>query len=118
MTSLTNPNAQKRRSKQAKEDAEIERDIVTTLMRTGRGRRYVYLRLFHSGIWNEDLSLDSMRLAQKSGLRNEGLRLLSLIHEHCPEHYAAMWLESNRAKREAAKADETEENDDGQPDES
>lgn len=108
MTSLTNPSGVKRRVKQAKEDAEIAREIVTALMRTGRGRRYIFLQLYHSGIWNEDGVLDLGRMAWKAGLRNEGLRLLAQIHEFCPEHYATMWQENNRAKK-AEEAEPTEE---------
>lgn len=102
MTSLTNPKLKQRRTKQASDDADVDKEIIVSLMKQGKGRRYVYRQLEKSGIWNEDLSLDAMRLAQKSGLRNEGLRILGLIHTHCPEHYVTMWQESNRLKREDA----------------
>ena len=109
MTSLTSPKAKLRRSKQAKADFEIDKTIICALMRTGDGRRHVYRRLFFSGIWHEDGNLDPQKMAWKAGLRNEGLRLLALIHEHCPDQYASMWQESNRLKAAEAAADKEEE---------
>jgi hypothetical protein len=108
MTSLTSPKAKLRRDKLSKADFEIDKTIICTLMRTGDGRRHIYRRLFFSGIWHEDGNLDPQRMAWKAGLRNEGLRLLALIHEHCPEEYAKMWHESNRLKADEAAADKAE----------
>ena len=77
-------------------------------------RRYVYRSLTSAGIWFEDLNLEPQYMAMKAGLRNEGLRLLALIHEHCPENYIRMWQESNRAAREdkVAAVEALEENED------
>lgn len=115
MSSLTSPAAKKRRLKAAENDARIEREIITALMRTGDGRRWVYRQLSASGIWSEDGSLDPQKMAWKAGLRNEGLRLLGQIHEYVPETYVLMWRENNaRMKEEAAAvAADPQENEDG-----
>jgi len=108
MTSLTNGKGQRKRKERAERDESIDALVVKTLMQTGDGRRWVYIRLWHSGIWYEDGVLDPERMAWKAGLRNEGLRLQASILKVAPELYVRMWQENNKSENEIQLADEAD----------
>jgi hypothetical protein len=115
MTNLTSKRDEAKLRKQAARDDETDATIIKVLMQSGNGRRWVYLRLFHSGIWHEDGVLDPQRMAWKAGLRNEGLRLQASIMQHCPDLYTRMWQENNKlvAEMNEAPANDEEEPIDG-----
>jgi hypothetical protein len=75
-------------------------------MQSGDGRRWMFLHLWHSGIWHEDLIVDPQELAKKAGLRNEGLRMQTSILNYAPELYVRMWQENMKGEQEIKQADE------------
>lgn len=92
-----------RAQERARADAEIrgklaretEEGDVKWLMSSRRGRRIVWRILERCGVFRLSFNSNSMTMAFNEGQRNEGLRLLSLIHQLCPELYPVMVREQN-----------------------
>lgn len=112
MTSTTSTKQIQKRIDRSETDNEIDKVVVETLMSSGDGRRWIYVRLFYSGIWLEDGKLDPQHMAWKAGLRNEGLRLQASIMRHCPALFIRMWQE-NLQQEVDVNRNETEESSDG-----
>ena len=74
---------------------QSEADDVKWLMSSKRGRRMVWRQLERAGVFRLSFNTNSMTMAFAEGARNEGLRLLSLIHANCSDLYATMLKEAN-----------------------
>lgn len=74
---------------------QSEAEDVKWLMSSKRGRRMVWRQLERAGVFRLSFNTNSMTMAFAEGARNEGLRLLSLIHAHCAELYTTMLKEAN-----------------------
>lgn len=77
----------------AKLAVDTEASDFKWLMGSKRGRRIVWRLLDRAGVFLSSFSTNAMQMAFAEGRRNEGLRLLVLIQETCPELYAAMTKE-------------------------
>jgi hypothetical protein len=75
---------------------EIAED-VKWLMKERRGRRIVLRMLETAGVFQLSFNTNSMTMAFNEGRRSEALRLLSQLHEHCPDHYTLMMQEKRNA---------------------
>ena len=71
-----------------------ERADIVWLMSGPRGRRIVWRLLEKAGVFRQAFNPDALTMAFVEGCRNEGLRLLSVVHT-LPE-YAAMVSENAR----------------------
>lgn len=74
---------------------QSEAEDIKWLMSSKRGRRMVWRQLERAGVFRLSFNTNSMTMAFAEGARNEGLRLLSLIHGNCSELYATMLKEAN-----------------------
>ena len=74
---------------------QSEAEDVKWLMSSKRGRRMLWRQLERAGVFRLSFNTNSMTMAFAEGARNEGLRLLSLIHANCSELYATMLKEAN-----------------------
>lgn len=111
MTSATNETQIKKAKEQARKDRLNEKAVLTLVMSSVAGRRWVWLKLAEAQVFNEEQSLDGMYLAYRNGQRNAGLRLLAAITAHTPEMYLRMTQENSGVQLQ-----EEEENGNGQPD--
>lgn len=93
----TDTEAQEARSRQraerAKLDAQREVDDTKWLMGSKRGRRIVWRQLERAGVFRLSFNTNAMQMAFAEGGRNEGLKLLAMVHQHCPELYVDMLKE-------------------------
>ena len=75
--------------------AKTEEADIKWLMSGEKGRRIVWRLLERAGVFRLSFSTNSMQMAFNDGAKNEGLRMLALIHAACPEKYVLMLEESN-----------------------
>lgn len=73
--------------------AQIEVDDMKWLMSNKRGRRFVSRLLEQAGVWRISFNTNALTMAFNEGARNGGLRLVSQLLTHCPDHYASMLKE-------------------------
>lgn len=73
------------------------------LMANAEGRRFVWRLLEKAGVFRSSFSQNGLQMALNEGQRNQGLMLLSEIHEHCPDRYHQMVKEAQADKRKAQK---------------
>lgn len=66
------------------------------LMADVRGRRIVWRQLADSGMFISSFDPTAMRMAFNEGKRNEGIKLLAKVHEHCPDLYSTMMKEQQK----------------------
>lgn len=66
------------------------------LMADPRGRRIVWRQLADSGMFISSFDPTAMRMAFNEGKRNEGIKLLAKVHEHCPDLYSTMMKEQQK----------------------
>lgn len=66
------------------------------LMADARGRRIVWRQLGESGVFASSFHLTAMQMAFNEGKRNDGIKLLAKVHEHCPELYSTMMKEQQK----------------------
>ena len=69
---------------------------VKWLMENKRGRRFAFGLLERAGVWRLSFDSVAMTMAFNEGRRSEGLRLMGLITEHCPQGYTAMLAEQGK----------------------
>jgi hypothetical protein len=74
-----------------------EAEDVKWLMSSKRGRRIIWRMLDRAGVYRLSFNTNSMSMAFAEGARNEGLRLISLVHRHCADLYPTMLKEANEA---------------------
>jgi hypothetical protein len=72
-------------------------DDIKWLMKERRGRRVALRILEAAGVFQLSFNTNSMQMAFNEGRRSEGLRLLSQLHEHCPDQYQLMIQEKRNA---------------------
>jgi hypothetical protein len=90
---FTLEEAHAERADKARFESEIEIGDLKWLMSNKRGRRFVYRMLERAGVWRLSFSTNALSMAFAEGTRNEGLRLLAQITEHCLDRYAEMLRE-------------------------
>ena len=88
--------ARKEVSTKDKLTQQSEVEDIKWLMSSTRGRRMVWRQLERAGVYRLSFNTNSMTMAFAEGARNEGLRLLSLIHVNCSELYTTMLKEANK----------------------
>ena len=74
--------------------AVSEIDDLKWLMSSKRGRRIVHRQLASAGVYRISFHTNALQMAFNEGGRNQGLSLLALATEHCPERYADMLAEA------------------------
>jgi len=79
-------------------DRETEEGDVQWLMSSKRGRRIVWRLLDRAGVFRLSFNTNAMTMAFSEGQRNDGLRLLYLIHTLCPNLYPTMVKEANHGR--------------------
>lgn len=95
-----------RQQERAKADTETrtrlakdtEEGDVKWLMGSRRGRRIIWRQLDRAGVFRLSFNTNAMTMAFAEGNRNEGLRILALIHSLCPELYPTMVKEALDAR--------------------
>ncbi len=87
--------ARKDRTTRDKLADQSEVEDVKWLMGSKRGRRILWRGLERAGVYRLSFNTNSMTMAFAEGARNEGLRMLALIHSACPDLYPAMMKEAN-----------------------
>lgn len=73
-----------------------EAEDLKWLMSSKRGRRIVWRLLDRAGVFRLSFNATAMVMAFNEGTRNEGLRLLAAIHDHCPDRYVEMLTEQRK----------------------
>ena len=76
-------------------DRENEQADLKWLMGSKRGRRVVWRLLDSAGVFRTSFNTNAMSMAFAEGGRNQGLRLLAMVHALCPEQYPAMMKEQS-----------------------
>lgn len=77
---------------------DTEESDLKWLMSSKRGRRIVWRQLDAAGIFRTSFSTNAMNMAFAEGNKNNGLRLLAIIHRICPELYPVMVREANEQR--------------------
>jgi hypothetical protein len=77
----------------ARFESELEIGDLKWLMSNKRGRRFVFRLLERAGVWRLSFNTNALTMAFSEGTRNEGLRLLAQITEHCLDRHAEMLKE-------------------------
>ena len=75
--------------------AQNEVEDIKWMMGSKRGRRILWRSLERAGVYRLSFNTNSMTMAFAEGSRNEGLRLLTLIHRNCADLYSTMLKEAN-----------------------
>jgi hypothetical protein len=88
----TKAEDQRRRRLQSSEVEEEIRDR----MRSKLSRRSVWRDLDDAGVFRSVFNANAIQMGFAEGNRNAGLRILSRIHEHCPELYQVMVKENTK----------------------
>jgi hypothetical protein len=70
------------------------------LMSDPRGRRFVWRQLAAAGVFQSSFDPTAMNMAFNEGRRSEGLRLLALVMELCPDLYPTMMKEQSTCPTE------------------
>lgn len=73
---------------------QVEVDDLKWLMSNKRGRRFVFRLLERAGVWRISFNTNALTMAFNEGMRNDGLRLLAQLNEHCQARYTDMIKES------------------------
>lgn len=86
---------QEKKAEAERESRDTEDSDFKWLMGNKRGRRIVWRLLERAGVFRSSFNTNSMTMAFMEGGRNEGLRIIGMIHTLCPEHYLKMVEEAN-----------------------
>ena len=98
---MTEPfNAADRKAIRAAEKAaklvdDNNRTVITAVMNTAPGRRYLWDKLAAAHVFATTFSTDPVQMAFNEGQRNQGLLLLNDIMEWCPDQFILAMRESN-----------------------
>lgn len=94
----TNPEAQAdaRKVRAVKDKLAEQSELLDMkwLMESKRGRRILWRMLERAGVYRLSFNTNSMTMAFAEGARNEGLRLVALIHAAAPDLYPLMLKEA------------------------
>lgn len=71
-------------------------DDLIWLMGDVRGRRFVWRLLEDAGIYRSSFTGDALLTAFNEGQRNQGLRLMDELLQHCPKRLSEMQRESTK----------------------
>lgn len=82
------------RNAQASLRESLEVQDLKRVMSNKAGRRFVYRQLEIAGVWRGSFNTNALSMAFNEGARNQGLRLLAEITEHCFDRYTEMMQES------------------------
>ena len=74
-------------------ERELEIGDLKWLMSNKRGRRFVHRLLDRAGVWRLSFNTNALTMAFSEGTRNEGLRLIAMLSEHCLDRYTEMLKE-------------------------
>lgn len=85
---------QEQSERSAKQSKDTEESDIKWLMSSKRGRRIIWRLLERAGIFRLSFNTNAMQMAFNEGSRNEGLRMVGLIHTLCPELYATLVKEN------------------------
>ena len=84
-------------------DKRNEVDELLWLMSDPRGRRFVWRLLQGFGVYQLSyVPGDPAHSAFNEGRRNEGLKLMSQIMEHCPARFTEMQKEASKNERRSS----------------
>lgn len=111
MTNAASEKSIRARNKRIIADRETNTTVITTLMHTVDGRRWIWLTLERMAVFRADEGLDPMRMAFDKGIRNEGLRLLADVTRICPNEYIRMTQENSGVELSDPSNDESESDD-------
>ena len=75
---------------------QFEVDDLKWVMSNKKGRRFALRLLERAGLWRLSFDTNALRMAFNEGTRNEGLRMVAQITEHCPARYNEMLEESRQ----------------------
>jgi len=107
MASAVNEKAIRERDKRIAADRETDRTVITALMSTPDGRRWVWRQLEAAQMFTGDEGVDPYRLAFEKGRRNAGLALLASVTRLTPDMYVRMTNENtNTTIQEESPSDE------------
>lgn len=94
----TDIREQERAAADARQRAKLERDSeeddLKWLMRSRRGRRIIWRHLVRARVFRSSFDTDALVMAFSEGIRNDGLRTMTMIHQLCPELYPTMIVEN------------------------
>lgn len=91
-----NEQAQKDAAEKEKMANETAIADFKWLMSDVRGRRIVWRQLGESGVFASSYHPTAMQMAFNEGKRNDGIKLLAKVHEHCPDLYSTMMKEQQK----------------------
>ena len=83
----------------SKLNRDTEESDIKWLMSSRRGRRILWRVLDRAGVFRLSFNTNAMQMAFNEGVRNEGLRLLALIHANCHELYPTLVKENQNGNR-------------------
>lgn len=107
----TDLNAIAQAEKLAKDSGRVARDLeiddVKFVMSDKRGRRHMHRVLERSGVYRLSFNTNALSMAFAEGNRNEGLRILTILTEFCPDLYTLMLKEQkeNGRRNDAGRRD-------------
>lgn len=99
--SVPEPESAARAEKALKAQLERQTEIddLLWLMSDKRGRRVMWRLLQRSGIYRTSFTGEALSMAFKEGERNQGLRLMDQVMQHCPERFSVMQKEAPKHER-------------------
>lgn len=104
--SAVGPDQQTARAEQAERQRRDARDAIDELlwlMSDAKGRRFVWRLLQGFGVYQLSyVQGDPTHSAFNEGRRNEGLKLLSQIMQHCPARFTEMSKEAKNHERRSS----------------
>jgi hypothetical protein len=100
----------RRGEKDAKLADQQRKEIVTQIMQTMPGRRWMLEKLEECHVFRTSFNRDSSTMAFMEGQRDIGLKLLNDIMASCPDEYLLMMRESNERRSASERAREQDSN--------
>jgi hypothetical protein len=100
MTSIASEANSERNKKQLKKDREVDKTIITALLSTVDGRRWLWLKMAQGQLFIEDADLDAHRMAFKAGKRVVALQLLQSAQRYSPTMFVRMLQENSGVQLE------------------
>ena len=94
----------RRAEKDAKLAEQQRREVVTGVMQTIAGRRWILGILEECHIFGTSFNRDPSTMAFMEGQRDIGLRLLNDIMASCPDDYILMMRENNERRTSSERA--------------
>jgi hypothetical protein len=109
--SAVEPGQQAARAEKLERDKRDARDAIDELlwlMSDAKGRRFVWRLLQGYGVYQLSyVQGDPAHTAFNEGRRNEGLKLMSQILQHCPARFSEMQKEAKTYERRSSSSSST-----------